>query len=194
MAKEQDDRYGSCLEFARAARTALLQPSGAPAAAEAPGMPSAPSRTVIAAPALVEEPPPKRRGRRIAIAAGAGIVALGLVAGGLALLGGGDDGRTTLGGTDDGRTTLVALDANDGSAISTLHDEAFSEHLWGILSIEDGDLWQATEDSLVRRDDQTGEILDTLPIEGAWQRRSQAGSGTRGSPTPPPPARQRSNA
>ncbi len=32
MAKEQDDRYGSCLEFARAARTALLQPSGAPAA------------------------------------------------------------------------------------------------------------------------------------------------------------------
>ena len=173
MAKEQDDRYASCLDFARAARAALLQPSGEatgdPAAAGPPGMPSAPSRTVIATPALVEEPPPKRRGRRIAIAAGAGIVALGLVAGGLALLGGGNDGRTTLGGADDGRTTLVALDANDGSAISTLHDEAFSEHLWGILSIEDGDLWQATEDSLVRRDDQTGEILDTLPIEGAWQ-------------------------
>jgi len=168
MAKEQDDRYGSCLEFARAARTALLQPSDAPASTATPGMPSAPSRTVIAPPALVEEPPPKRRGRRIAIAAGAGIVALGLVAGGLALLGGGNDGRTTLGGADDGRTTLVALDANDGSAISTLHDEAFSEHLWGILSIEDGDLWQATGDSLVRRDDQTGEILDTLPIEGAW--------------------------
>jgi hypothetical protein len=50
-----------------------------------------------------------------------------------------------------------------------LHDEAFSEHLWGILSIEDGDLWQATEDSLVRRDEKTGEILDTFPIQGTWE-------------------------
>jgi len=170
MAKEKDDRFGSCLEFARAARAALLAPSGEaivdPAAASL-GIPSAPSRTV-AAPALVEEPS-KRRGRRIGLMVGGVVLALALVAGGLALLGGGDGGQTTLGGGDEGRTTLVALDANDGSAISTLHDEAFSEHLWGILSIEDGDLWQATEDSLVRRDDQTGEILDTLPIEGAWQ-------------------------
>ena len=76
MAKEQDDRYATCLDFARAARAALLQPSGEatgdPASAGPPGMPSAPSRTVIATPALVEEPPPRRRGRRIALAAGAG--------------------------------------------------------------------------------------------------------------------------
>ncbi len=163
MAKDKDARYASCLEFARAARSALLDPSGEtsvePSATASPSMPSAPSTTVIAAPALVEEPSPKRRGRRNAVVVGAVILALGLVAGGLALLSGGGDA---------GRTTLVALDANDGSTISTLHDEAFSEHLWGILSIEEGDLWQATEDSLVRRDDRSGEILDTLPIQGPW--------------------------
>jgi streptogramin lyase len=173
MAKEQDDRYGSCLEFARAARAALLQPSVEttvePTAVSARTPPAA-SRTVVAAPALVEEPPQERRGRRIGLVVGGAVLALALVAGGLALLGGGDDaGRTTLGGGGEGRTTLVALDANDGSAVSTLHDEAFSEHLWGILSIEDGDLWQATEDSLVRRDEQTGEILDTLPIQETWE-------------------------
>jgi serine/threonine-protein kinase len=163
MAKEKDDRYSSCLEFARAARSALLDPSGEtvvePSATPSPGVPSADTPTVIAARALVEEPPPKRRGRRIAIVVGAVILALGLVAGGLALLGGGGDA---------GRTTLVALDANNGSTVSTLHDEAFSEHLWGILAVEEGDLWQATEDSLVRRDDRSGEILDTLPIRGPW--------------------------
>jgi serine/threonine protein kinase/streptogramin lyase len=164
MAKEKDDRYGSCLEFARAARSALFGPSGEttvePSATASPGVPSGPTSTVIAAPALVEEPPPKRRSRRNAVIFGAVILALGLVAGGLALLSGGDDAD---------RTTLVALDANDGSTVSTLHDEAFSEHLWGILSIEEGDLWQATEDSLVRRDDRSGEILDTLPIRGTWR-------------------------
>ena len=36
------------------------------------------------------------------------------------------------------------------------------------MSIQDGDLWQATEDSLVRRDERSGEILDTLPIQGTW--------------------------
>ena len=164
MAKEKDDRYGSCLEFARAARSALFGPSGEttvePSATASPGVPSAPTSAVIAAPALVEEPPPERRSRRNAVIVGAVILALGLVAGGLALLSGGDDAD---------RTTLVALDANDGSTVSTLHDEAFSEHLWGILSIEEGDLWQATEDSLVRRDDRSGEILDTLPIRGTWR-------------------------
>jgi hypothetical protein len=163
MAKKKDDRYESCLEFARAARAALLRPrgetTGAAAAIASSGMPSAPSRTVIAAPAVVDEPSPKRRGPRIGIVVGAVVLALGLVAGGLALLGEGDDGRTT----------LVALDANDGSTISILHDQAFSEHLWGILSIVDGDLWQATDDSLVRRDEQSGEILDTLPIQGTWE-------------------------
>jgi serine/threonine protein kinase/streptogramin lyase len=162
MAKEKDDRYASCLEFARAARAALLDPSGEPAvepsATPSPGVPSADTPTVIEAPAPVEEPPPKRRGRRIAIVVGAVVLAIGLVAGGLALLSGGESGRTT----------LVALDANDGSTVSTLHDEAFSEHLWGILSIEEGDLWQATEDSLVRRDDQSGKILDTLLIGEPW--------------------------
>ena len=156
MAKEQDDRYGSCLEFAHAARAALLQPSRRPRSSASPATPSAPSRTVVAAPELVEEPPPRRRGRRVALVVGGVVLALALVAGGVALLGRGNDGRTT----------LVSLDANDGSTVSTLHDEAFSEHLWGILSIEDGDLWQATEDSLVRRDEQTGEILDTSPDPG----------------------------
>ncbi|HJY32836.1 MAG TPA: serine/threonine-protein kinase, partial [Actinomycetota bacterium] len=101
MAKEKNDRYSSCLEFARAARSALLDPSGEtvvePSATPSPGVPFAHTPTVIAAPALVEEPSPKRRGRRIAIVVGAVILALGVVAGGLALLsGGGDAGRTTL--------------------------------------------------------------------------------------------------
>ena len=161
MAKEKDDRYANCLEFARAARAALLEGSGErtgePPASASPGMPSA-SRTAVAAPPLVEEPSSKLRGR-IAIVVVAVILVLGLVVGGLVLLGGGDGGRTT----------LISLDANDGSTVATLHDEAFSEHLWGVLSIEDGDLWQATEDALVRRDEQTGEILDTLPIRGEWQ-------------------------
>ena len=179
MAKEKDDRYASCLEFARAARAALLEPSGdgsrarttvvndrTEAAAASADAPSPPSPTVIDRPAVVAEPPPG--GRRVALVAGAVIVALGLIVGGLVLLGG--DDKTGQSETADSgpRTTLVALDPNDGSTISTLHDEAFSQHLWGILSAEDGDLWQATEDALVRRDDETGEILDTLPIEGGW--------------------------
>jgi serine/threonine protein kinase/streptogramin lyase len=163
MAKDRNDRYASCLEFARAGRDALLSPSGEatvePSATATPGVPSAPSRPVIAAPARVEKPPPKRHGRRVALVVGAIVLALAAVASVLALLNGGGGGRTT----------LVALDANDGSTVSTLHDEAFSEHLWGILSIEDGDLWQATEGSLVRRDEKTGEILDTFPIQGTWE-------------------------
>jgi len=162
MAKDKGDRYASCLEFARAARTALLGPSGkvgeVQAATGPPSVPSPPSRAVVAEPAVVEEHT-KPRGRRIGVTVGAVVVALGLVAGALLLLGDGDGGRTT----------LVAMDANDGTTVSTLRDEAFSEHLWGILSIEDGDLWQATEDALVRRDDRSGEILDTLPIDGEWQ-------------------------
>ena len=163
MAKELDDRYANCLEFARAARSALVNASGEatvePSATASPGAPSEPSRTVVAAPAVVHEPPPTRRGRRIAIVVGALVIAVGLVAGGFALLS----------GVESGRTTLVALDANEGSVVSTLHDEAFSEHLWGILSIEEGDLWQATEHSLVRRDDRSGEIIATLPIRGTWR-------------------------
>jgi streptogramin lyase len=163
MAKELDDRYANCLEFARAARSALVDPSDEttvePSATASRGAPSEPSRTVVAAPALVHEPPPPRRGRMIAIVVGALVLALGLVTGGLALLSGGESGRTT----------LVALDANEGSVVSMLHDEAYSEHLWGILSIEEGDLWQATEHALVRRDDRSGEIIATLPIRGTWR-------------------------
>jgi streptogramin lyase len=163
MAKELDDRYANCLEFARAARSALVDPSDEttvePSATASRGAPSEPSRTVVAAPALVHEPPPPRRGRMIAIVVGALVLALGLVTGGLALLS----------GSESGRTTLVALDANEGSVVSMLHDEAYSEHLWGILSIEEGDLWQATEHALVRRDDRSGEIIATLPIRGTWR-------------------------
>ena len=187
MAKEKDDRYPDCLSFAHAAHDAVVadgtgdgaravEPTriaaapvaptataAAVAVAEAPVVPSAP------APDGVSEPGPSGGGgrRRVTIGIVAGVVVLLLVIGGIALISGGGSGG---GGSDGGggEITVAALDASDGATLTTLRDGAFSEHLWGVLSIEDGDLWQATPDSLVRRDPESGEIQQTLPIESGW--------------------------
>ena len=56
----------------------------------------------------------------------------------------------------------------------TLHDDAYSQHLWGVLEAVGGSLWQATPHELVRRDMQTGRI------EGRIQLPDGLGSATGG--------------
>jgi class 3 adenylate cyclase len=111
----------------------------------------------------------RRPSRTAALVAGGavGMVAVLIVV--LAAMQG--DGNTTPPGSGgaQGPVTLVALDANDGRTITTLHDEAFSEHLWGILSVEDGNLWQATPDELVQRDPADGSIQNTIPLPAGWE-------------------------
>jgi streptogramin lyase len=82
----------------------------------------------------------------------------------------GDGNSTTNGAAGGGDPiTLVALDANDGHTITTLRDGAYSEHLWQILSIEGGNLWQATPDELVQRDPTDGRIEHRLPLPEGWE-------------------------
>ena len=61
-------------------------------------------------------------------------------------------------------TTLIRLDPKTGHVLMTLHDDAYSEHLWGVLKAVGGSLWQATPRELVRRDMQTGRIEGTIPL------------------------------
>jgi len=187
MAKEKDERYPDCLGLARAAREALLgdgasrtpkpEPTRIAAAPLAPTAIAAPvteAPVVPAAPATEpsagEPEPPGGGRRRVAVGIGAGVLVLVLIIGGIALLSGGDSGGGGGGGGSGtgGEITVVSLDPSNGSTLNTLRDGAFSEHLWGVLSIEDGDLWQATPDSLVRRDAESGDILQTLPIKRQW--------------------------
>ena len=185
MAKEKDDRYPDCLSFALAARDAVTGASSSDGARTVPttiaAFPVAPTAMAAAptaggvtdAPATTEpaagQPGQQKDGgrRRMAIGIGAGVLVLLLVIGGIALLSGGGSGAGG-GSASGGEITVAALDTSDGATLETLRDGAFSEHLWGVLSIEDGDLWQATEDSLVRRDAESGEILQTLAIQRRW--------------------------
>jgi class 3 adenylate cyclase len=64
--------------------------------------------------------------------------------------------------------TLAAIDTDTGETSPILHDGAYSEHLWGILAVEDGYLWQATKDSLVQRDLETGAIENSLDLPQPW--------------------------
>jgi class 3 adenylate cyclase/streptogramin lyase len=61
-------------------------------------------------------------------------------------------------------TTLVRIDPATGHIVTTLHDGAYSEHLWGVLQAAGGSLWQATQKELVRRDIRTGQIEGTIPL------------------------------
>jgi serine/threonine-protein kinase len=162
MAKEKADRYPSCLALADAARAALLDgtadrplPSGSRVTA----------RRATAEHTLGSVAAPGRHRRWLAIVTAAAVAVIAIVLGGAVLLGGNGEGTPPATG---GLTTLVALDAASGRALETLHDRAFSEHLWGVLSIEDGSLWQATPDELVRRDVTSGAIEDTIPLPANW--------------------------
>ena len=163
MAKDRNDRFATCLELANAARSALAKEATADA-----GILSAPLTALpLSLPEAVETTPRRRRGA--VIGAVVGVVAIGLAISGLLLLGDGDGSQG--GGTRVGngaRVSVLALDANTGKVITERTDEAFTEHLWRILSVEDGSLWQATETSLVRRDPVTGAIQDTIPIP-SWK-------------------------
>ena len=193
MAKEKDDRYPDCMSLAHAAHDALVGQASSEGVrtleptriAAAPVAPTAAAEAVhdaggaageVVGPRpsepVVGEPRPNGGGRRrLVIGIGAGVLVLLLVIGGVALLSdapsGGSGGGT--GSATEGEITVAALDTSDGATLTTLRDGAFSEHLWGVLSIEDGDLWQATPDSLVRRDPETGEVVQTLPIKRQWR-------------------------
>jgi serine/threonine protein kinase len=182
MAKEKEDRYADCMALARAAREALLgdgAPSGGTKLDETrlaqPVREGPDERQTIPAP---PEPgrPQRRQRSRTSIWIGAAVLIVAIVAGGVALLSGGDPGGGGRGSESgsgggsgtEGAITLVALDANDGGTVSTLADGVSSD-LPGTLSIEDDQLWQATADTLVRRDADTGEILQSLEIKRAWK-------------------------
>ena len=167
MSKEKDDRYETCVAFARAARAALDTAAADPSA-------TYPSRTMVAEPNDASGRPRTRPRRAILVGMVAAILAIAVGTGAVLTLGeddepaSGDSGAGAT-GAGEGTTTLVALDAATGEPITTLRDEAYSEHLWGILDIQDGNLWQALDRSLVRRDMRTGEILDTIELADPWR-------------------------
>jgi serine/threonine protein kinase len=187
MAKEKDDRYADCMGLASAARAALLgdiMPSGGREApldetklAEPPRQATDQKLTVPPPPGPTPAPiPDDHRRRRTPLVIGAVVVAVAIVAAGLALLSGGasDGGGADGGGgsgTDEGSgaggpVSLVALDATDGTASPPLRGN-FSPRSESI-SIEHGELWQVTEDSLIVRDPSTGEILEKPRIDHEW--------------------------
>jgi DNA-binding beta-propeller fold protein YncE len=61
-------------------------------------------------------------------------------------------------------TTMIEIDPRSGATIRSLHDGAFSEHLWGVLRVADGTLWQGTPSEIVRRDLSTGAIEATVRL------------------------------
>jgi len=110
----------------------------------------------------VEAEPMLRRRARALIAAGAIGTALAIVVV-LALTqgaGSGTEGTSASKGT----VTLVKIDPATRDVVTTLRDGAFSEHLWGVLGIVSGTLWQGTPHELVQRDVATGEINSTIPL------------------------------
>lgn len=137
---------------------------------------------VVAARVAALEPLVLGRRRAVALVVGGGVGMIAILVVVLALMQTNGEGTTgaRAGNGDPGPVTLVALDATDGSVIATLHDDAYGEHLWRTLSIEDGSLWQATEDRLVRRDPVTGAILGEVRLPPTWSSRGGALDGAFG--------------
>jgi class 3 adenylate cyclase len=109
----------------------------------------------------VEAEPMLRRRARALIAAGAIGTAVAIVAV-LALTQGAGSGAETSSST--GPVTLIKIDPTTGQIVTTLRDGAFSEHIWGVIGIVSGTLWQGTPDELVQRDVVTGAIQNTIPL------------------------------
>jgi hypothetical protein len=103
-----------------------------------------------------------RRRARALIAAGAIGTAVAIVAV-LALTQGAGSGAET--SSIKETVTLIKIDPSTRQVVTTLRDGAFSEHLWGVLGIVSGTLWQGTPDELVQRDVETGEIKNTIHLE-----------------------------
>jgi class 3 adenylate cyclase len=118
----------------------------------------------------IEAVEPSRGGRhRAAILLGAGAIGMAVVLVVVLALTQ-ERGKTDADGEVDapGTVTVAAIDTDTGRASPILRDGAYSEHLWGILSVEDGYLWQATRDTLVQRDLASGAIEHTLDIPAGW--------------------------
>jgi class 3 adenylate cyclase/streptogramin lyase len=110
----------------------------------------------------VEAEPMLRRRARALIAAGAIGTAVAIVAV-LALTQRAGSGAET--SSSRGPVTLIKIDPSTRKIVTTLRDGAYSEHLWSVLGIVSGTLWQGTPDGLVQRDVATGEIQNTIPLD-----------------------------
>jgi class 3 adenylate cyclase len=88
----------------------------------------------------------------------------------IAFSGGQDPTAAAAADDDDDRPITVAdIDTDTGDVDPILRDDAYSEHLWGILDVADGFLWQVTPESLVQRDVETGAILNELALPQGWR-------------------------
>jgi class 3 adenylate cyclase len=104
--------------------------------------------------AATEPAPFYRRRGRLLLGGGAVIAVAAIASIALGLVGQGS-GATT---------TMIEIDPASGSTIRTLHDAAYSHHLWGVLRVQSGTLWQATPKAIVRRNLQTGVVEQTIPL------------------------------
>jgi class 3 adenylate cyclase len=118
--------------------------------------------------AEIEPAPFYRRRPRVMVAGGAilAVAAIGAIALVLVAHGGG------------GTTTMVEIDPSSGSTIRTIHDDAYSHHLWGVLRIWNGTMWQATPSAIVRRNLQTGAIEQTIHLGTGGLGPADGGAGS----------------
>jgi class 3 adenylate cyclase len=126
--------------------------------------------------ALAVEPVSRRRTG--ALVAGGIAVVVVIVAVIVALT---SSGENTVGAGPDRPITLVKLDATTGKTLATLRDDAYSEHLWQILSFADKSLWQVTSQEIVRRDPATGEIDGHIALPTNWNAAARGLAGGFGS-------------
>jgi class 3 adenylate cyclase/streptogramin lyase len=109
-----------------------------------------------------------RRRRSLVVLGGAAFGVAAAITLLIAFSGGEDPPAPPAADDDDRPITVADIDTASGDADPILRDGAYSEHLWGILDVADGFLWQATPESLVQRDVETGAILNELPLPQGW--------------------------
>jgi class 3 adenylate cyclase/streptogramin lyase len=125
---------------------------------------------VLAARAAQVEAQGRGRRRRSLIVLGGAAFGVAAALTLLIAFSGGEDPETPAADDVDERPITVAdIDTATGDVDSILRDDAYSEHLWGILDVADGFLWQVTNETLVQRDVETGAILNELPLPDGWR-------------------------